>query len=131
MSLTAGWYKLVIPDGVDPDMPGIYEWEIAGVGRYIGKYTHRSRPFSEYERNVLKIINGLPYRPSKPDRFRSIHRALHLAHQSGRAIKLTIVENCTPENLTSRERELIKERGTLNGRNGKQAVAELILGNFK
>ncbi|AXV15800.1 hypothetical protein CYG48_08890 [Neorhizobium sp. SOG26] len=114
--LPKGWYLLYIADGVDPDRPGIYQWEIEGAGVYIGKYTRRSRPFLEYERNVIKILVGRPYRPQKPAAFRRIHRELCAAHLEGRAIKLTILENCTPEQLSERESELIRDRGTLNGR---------------
>jgi len=109
-----------VADGVDLDLPGIYVWEIEGVGTYIGKYTRRTRPLLEYERNVIKILSGRPYRPQKPTAFRRIHRELHAAHVEGRQITLTILENCMPSDLTRRERELILERGTLNGRQKKQ-----------
>jgi hypothetical protein len=47
--LLDGWYEVEIAEGVDLDRPGIYEWIIEGAGRYIGKYTHISRPFKEYK----------------------------------------------------------------------------------
>lgn len=114
--LPSNWYSLIVVDGVDPNLPGIYQWEIEGGGIYIGKFTHRSRPFGEYERNVLKLLAGRPYRPQKPAAFRRIHRELHAAHIEGRKITLTILANCLPSELGLRERELIAERGTLNGR---------------
>lgn len=114
--LPQNWYTLIIGDGVDPNLPGIYRWDIEGAGVYVGKFTHRSRPFLEYERNVAKMISGRPYRPQKPNAFRRIHRELHAAHVAGRQITLTIVENCSVSSLTARERELIVEVGTLNGR---------------
>jgi hypothetical protein len=43
--------ELVIAEEADPMRPGIYEWVIEGAGRYIGKYTHRTRP--ERERGNL------------------------------------------------------------------------------
>lgn len=125
-TLSAPWYTLIVPDGVDPDLPGIYQWEIDGVGTYIGKYTRKSRPFREYEANVLKILEGRPYRPRKPDSFRAVHRALWLGHATGRSITLTILENCAPEALLQRETELAKERGTLNGPRGRKVLEEFL-----
>ena len=110
------WFSCIIELGVDTSKPGIYQWEIDGAGIYIGKYTHFSRPIREYERNVLKMLTGRPYRPKKPDAWRRIHRELYAALTDGRAIKLTILENCSSEQLAIRERQLIAERGTLNGR---------------
>ncbi len=112
---TADWYKVQINDGVDLTKPGIYEWHIEGVGRYIGKFTHLTRPLREYQRNVAKLQGGLPYRPQKPDGFRRVHRELASAAATGRTMVLTILENVSPELLHSREAELIKERGDLNG----------------
>ncbi|TIV95596.1 MAG: hypothetical protein E5V85_20430 [Mesorhizobium sp.] len=114
-SLPPNWYSYVLTENVDETRPGIYEWHIDGVGSYVGKYTWISRPKKEYERNVVKLLSGRPYRPKKPGGFRRIHRELLDAHRLGRAITLTILENVDPGLLTLRERELIAERGTLNG----------------
>jgi len=114
--LPADWYQHEIREGVRLDLPGIYEWIVEGSGRYIGKYTHQSRPFREYERNVLRILRGHAYRPRKPDGFRRIHRSLAQAVLDGRRITLVILENCSLDRLHAREAELIAERGTLNGR---------------
>ncbi|VVT04779.1 hypothetical protein [Rhizobium sp. EC-SD404] len=110
------WYVLEFADGANLSRPGIYEWVIEGAGSYVGKFTHASRPLKEYERNVRKIIQGRPYRTKKPKAFRPVHVELERAHREGRKITLRIVENCLATDLTSRERTLIKERGTLNGR---------------
>ena len=126
MALDEGWYRLVIPEGVDPSLPGIYQWDIDGIGTYVGRYTHSTRPLIEYEANVLKIIDGRPYRPKKPNSFRAVHTALHMGHVSGRQITLTILENCPLHQLDDREKELVKERGSLNGRKGKALLARLI-----
>jgi hypothetical protein len=65
---------------------------------------------------VIKIITGKPYRPNKPTGFRYIHKVLHESHVNKRQITLKILENAEPgEEQNRRERELIKERGTLNG----------------
>ncbi|RWB89233.1 MAG: hypothetical protein EOQ52_12725 [Mesorhizobium sp.] len=113
--LESGWYSYVLPENVDEKRPGIYQWNIDGVGSYIGKYTWINRPKQEYEKNILKILNGRPYRPQKPAGFRRIHRELFEAARKGLAITLTILENVEPALLNQRERELIAERGTLNG----------------
>jgi len=115
--LPAGWYDYILTDGVDEKKPGIYEWRIEGAGSYIGKYTRISRPKIEYEKNVLKILNGWPYRSKKPEKFRRVHRELERAHREGRRITLVILENVDPFLLNQRESELIADRGTLNGRN--------------
>jgi hypothetical protein len=122
-TLPINWFSLVVAPGVDTSMPGVYQWEIEGVGLYVGKYTHFSRPMVEYERNVIKMLNRRPYRPKKPTAFRRIHRELYAAALAGIAVKLTILENCQPDRLTARERELIAERGTLNGRAGRYQIA--------
>lgn len=114
--LPLGWYQYILTDGVNETLPGIYEWRIEGVGSYIGKYSQIRRPKWEYEKNVLKILNGWPYRPRKPDKFRRIHRELAKAHRDGRHITLIILENVDPSSLNQRENELITERGALNGR---------------
>lgn len=108
------WFTLEVVDGATLDAPGIYEWTIEGGGRYIGKFTRKSRPLRHYHRNVIRLITGHPYRLNKPDGFRLIHRELAKAATAGRDITLTILENPAPTNLVRRERELIKERGTLN-----------------
>jgi hypothetical protein len=113
--LPAEWFDYVRADHINEAKPGIYEWRIEGTGVYIGKYTWISRPTKEYAKNVLRILNGLPYRPKNPNGFRRIHRALVQAHREGRKITLTILENVEPSNLNQREHELIAERGTLNG----------------
>ena len=41
--LPDAWYSLTIADGADSDFPGLYEFEIEGVGSYIGKYTNLSQ----------------------------------------------------------------------------------------
>ncbi|MCP9482717.1 hypothetical protein NNA36_12170 [Shimia sp. CNT1-13L.2] len=96
--------------------PGIYSWEIEGRGVYVGKYTRKSRPLSEYNKNVRNLLNGKPYRRSKPDGFREIHRALAEAVTLERTIILKLVENCPSELLNERERHWIAQiaRGDLN-----------------
>lgn len=112
--LPDGWYEFVVPPDVQLDRPGIYEWAIDGLGRYIGKYKWINRPRLEYGRNVNRLLAGKPYRKSKPGGFRLIHTALFNAWRDGRQIRLTILENVDPANIDAREQELIRERGELN-----------------
>jgi hypothetical protein len=80
--LSEGWFGVTIAEGADKARPGLYEWHIDGVGSYIGKYQRIRRPLKEYERNLARLLSGLPYRKSKPDGFRRIHRELAEAVQS-------------------------------------------------
>ncbi len=120
--LVEDWYTVRVLDGVDLNLPGIYEWTIEGVGTYIGKYTRISRPLREYQRNIAKIRLKHPYRPKNPEGFRRIHRAL--AEAQGGKVTLTILENVAPEILNAREAELIRERGTLNGKASEKGKQE-------
>jgi hypothetical protein len=110
--------ELILAQDVSLDKPGIYAWEIEGKGVYVGKYTHKSRPLREYEKNVRRLLAGEPYRPQKPHGFRRVHHALAEAVVAGRQIILHILENCDAEDLDARERYLIDElaSGGLNGR---------------
>lgn len=110
------WFQLSIPDGIDLSKPGIYQWQIAGGGTYIGKSKNLRSRLREYDNNVRKQGLGLPYRKSKPDAFRLIHRQLHAAKKAGAEITVTVLENCSIENLIDRERHWIAARATLNGR---------------
>ncbi len=114
--LRPGWHDYTLQAGVSENRPGLYEWRIEGAGSYIGKYTWISRPKSEYERNLLRMLNGWPYRPKKPNGFRPVHRALECAYREGRQVTLIILENVDSAQLARREREVIAERGALNGR---------------
>lgn len=109
--------KLVVSKGATLDASGIYAWTIQGVGVYVGKYTRKSRPLSEYNRNVRNVLTGRPYRKNNPDGFRRIHLELAKAVEAGIAIELRIVENCHTDDLNDRERVIIRElaSGGLNG----------------
>ena len=125
--LPRSWFEFRIADGADCSRPGLYEWHIEGVGRYIGKFKRINRPRKEYGRNVARLINGLPYRKGKPDGFRRIHVELAQAVRSGRRIELTILENPPLADINRRELELIAERGSLNagGRYSHKAAEPL------
>jgi len=101
------WY-LFVP-AADIDKPGLYRWDIEGVGSYIGKYTKPSRPKKHYARNVRRLLANEPYRKNKPEGFRVIHRVLAKAFCQGRRITLTIVKNYPVEELHDRERAMINE----------------------
>jgi hypothetical protein len=108
--LPADWFGYICNEGVSEDKPGIYEWKIGGVGCYIGKYSRISRPKKEYGRNIVRLLNKLPYRKSKPNDYRSIHRALGEAVENRIHIELCILENVGPSKLNARERALIEQR---------------------
>ena len=117
MAYPHNWFVRRDVEGFDPIRPGLYIWEIEGAGRYVGRYTHLSRPLKEYSRNVHRLRTGVSYRPAKPNGFRRIHRALAAAADEGRAVTLHLVANCGREELSDRERRMIAEvRPELNGR---------------
>ncbi len=97
-------HRNVISNGLDWELPGIYMWEIEGIGKYIGRYTAKRRPFNEYCNNIRKICQKQPYRPQKPDKFRLIHKALHNAMHDGHSITLSLLENVRRDALSEREK---------------------------
>ncbi|MFM5949286.1 MAG: hypothetical protein ACKOPM_08650 [Novosphingobium sp.] len=112
------WFELTIGAGSTLERPGIYLWSIDDTTSYVGRYSKKSRPLGEYPRNVFRIREGIPYRPQDPDGFRAIHHHLAAAADEGRAIKLTILENCDAGELNQRERfyrEQIPTTKSLNG----------------
>ena len=108
------WFVRDIPEGRSLTLPGIYEWRIEGVGSYVGKSKGLTRRLREYPNNVRKLLSGLPYRRGKPDRFRRIHHELRAAMESGRRVTVTIIENCSVDEINERERYWIVQRGDLN-----------------
>lgn len=122
---------LEVPDGLTLELPGIYTWTISGVGCYVGKYTRKSRPLKEYNKNVDRLLNKQPYRPGKPDGFRKVHRALAQAVLQGRNIKLSIVANGQNSELIDLERASIEShvwRGLNQTRQAKGTRQRPILG---
>lgn len=115
IQLPEDWYTLIEIEGVDCTKSGLYEWKIEGVGSYIGKYTHINRPKKHYTRNVTNLLNNKPYRKNSAV-FRRIHHELAEAWRNQKQITLTILENCSREEINSREQALIKGRGKLNGK---------------
>ena len=112
------WFELTIGAGATLDRPGIYLWSINDEMFYVGRYSKKSRPLGEYPKNVFRLRTGLPYRPKDPDGFRAIHRYLATSADSGRLIKIAILENCDTEELNQRERyhrKRIPKAKLLNG----------------
>lgn len=109
--LPLDWYTREKLEGVQDDLPGIYEWRIDGVGVYIGKYGKIDRPTKEYGRNLNRMLNGQEYRLGKGNAYRYIHHKLLAAHKEGAKITLTILENVIdPLQRNTREQALIDER---------------------
>jgi hypothetical protein len=110
-TLSSDWCTELSLGGADPSKPGLYEWRIEGLGVYIGQFTRRSRHRREYRLNVLRLLNGSPYRKTNPDGLRSIHHALATAVSEGKRITLTILENQADKSERNhREQELIRIR---------------------
>jgi hypothetical protein len=118
--VVGSWATVVIEPVVDLSRPGLYEWIIEGVGSYIGVFTSPSRPFGEYSKNVTNLLNGKPYRKNKPESFRDIHYDLAEAFLLQKNITLRLLETISDRaSRHSKEQELIRNRGFLNGTNGQ------------
>ena len=98
--------------GADPAQPLIYLWEISDQDgevycRYVGKASRGAhRPRTQYCRNVNNILHGRPYRKSKPEEFRAIHRRMADAVQCGHTLRLSFLCNVGPdENINLLERK--------------------------
>ena len=107
-------------NGLDPEQPLIYRWEIlnhAGVriACYVGKSKNGAkRPPRDYKRNVRRLLAGQPYRKSKPDEFRAIHRLMAEAVRQDQALVLTLLRNVSPdENINDAEQKLRQEHGAM------------------
>ncbi len=107
LNLHPDWYEEISVPGVDPALPGIYEWRIEGVGCYIGQYTRSSRPRREYGKNVANIEVGRPYRKGNPNGFRKVHHSLHKAMKTHKRITLTIFENCIDKVVRNRREQAL------------------------
>jgi hypothetical protein len=111
-TMKSDWYLIIRDDGSD-GLPGIYDWRIhhsdGTQSCYIGRFTDASR-FKSYERNVHRLLNDLPYRPSNPTGFRKVHRYLLAAVRNGLRVELRIVENCPTDRLNEREQHWIARR---------------------
>ncbi|MNJ61220.1 hypothetical protein D3C77_569990 [compost metagenome] len=91
------------PGSIDQRKPLLYMWQIAEddgqvVYRYVGKAQGGAgRPLKHYRRNVDNFIAGKPYRKSKPDRWRDVHRWLIWAVLTDRPITLYLIRNVPEE----------------------------------
>lgn len=98
-------------NGVEEGLPLLYLWEIGGL-RYIGKASRGSRrPLKHYSRNVRRLLAGLPYRRSKPEGFRNVHRALHAAVLQSLPIKLVLLKNVELARINEEEQVAIRQYG--------------------
>lgn len=93
------YIRQLAPDGtaIDLNAPLIYLWEIfnaAGdvVGRYVGKADGGDRrPMEHYKRNVIKLLDGRPYKKGKS--YRRVHYGLAAAVQAEHNIVLSYLCN--------------------------------------
>jgi hypothetical protein len=107
--LRAGWF-VVEASEAELVHAGIYEWEIANIGIYVGKSKNLTSRLREYPNNVRKLLAGAPYRLSNPGGFRIIHRSLADAHQQQISVKFRVLETCECDSLNERERYWIAHR---------------------
>ncbi|WP_028946718.1 hypothetical protein [Synechocystis sp. PCC 6714] len=108
---------------VDPTRALIYLWEIINLNeqneqvlyRYVGEASQGAdRPRTHYSRNVNKILQKRPYRKSKPDDFREIHRKMAEAIKNNHAIKLSFLCNVQDnEDINDLERKWQQHYGLL------------------
>lgn len=108
-----------LPADVVDTAPLIYMWEIRdGAGRLMGRYVGKAkdganRPLKHYKRNVANILVGKPYRKSKPNGFRRIHRALAEAEAKGFQITLRFLCNIgEDEDINEVEQRHIREQNS-------------------
>lgn len=100
-----------MPGSIDQSKPLLYMWQIADddgqvVYRYVGKAQGGSaRPLKHYRRNVDNFIAGKPYRKSKPELWREVHKWLIWAVLTERPITLFLIRNVqVDENIYLAER---------------------------
>ena len=127
--LRDGWYIKNVPDDVDLNATGIYEWRIEGVGVYVGKAKRLKDRMSAYPRNVRRMLEGRPWRQGKlQNGYRRVHHALRRAHDEGHVVTFSVLELCSFEDYGRREtawvlvrRQEEAEGGlmVLNGRRGE------------
>ena len=113
-----------IKNDVNESAPLLYLWEILdtssgqSIGRYVGKAKNGSRrPLKHYVRNVRRLLRGEAYRKSKPNAYRTVHRAMRDAVQNGQQITLTLIRNIpSGEDIDLAERDaIVFYRCNLNG----------------
>lgn len=106
-SLKSNWYFVA----TEPEnRPGIYEWKIEGEGVYVGQAKRLAARMRAYPNNVRKILNKMRWRAGSSRDFRSVHHALHRAHESGATVTFSVLAYCAAESLNERERYWIGVR---------------------
>jgi hypothetical protein len=120
--LRDGWFTREIAETIDLDAPGIYEWRIEGTGVYIGKAKVLRNRINAYPRNVLAMLNGRPWHGDPTRSYRPIHHALHQAHESKGAVKVTVLENCGLEERSAREQMWIAKRRAESNAGGPRVL---------
>jgi hypothetical protein len=99
------------PGSVNQSAALIYLWEIFDNqgGRYgsVGKAGGGAyRPLHHYHCNVNNLLAGKPYRKSKPDKYRKVHRRLADAVLQGWQVRLRLLCNVSgDDDISSVERE--------------------------
>ena len=108
--LRPDWY--LQPDEVDfnLDQSGVYEWQIDGVGIYVGKAKNLRRRLREYPNNVRRMLDGLAWHGDPNKKYRLIHEALRRAYDAGTSVRVVVLETCEPSARAKLERWWIEKR---------------------
>lgn len=110
IKLRDGWYTLAELDAADLDVAGIYQWEIEGVGIYVGKALKLGKRIRAYPNNVRRMIQGLHWHGDASKEYRRVHHALREAYEAGNSVAVRILERCDPAERKKREDEWIARR---------------------
>jgi len=104
------WWTREVPDHIDLNLPGVYEWRLGAESLYVGKSSRLKRRLRHYPNNVRNLIAGQAYRKGKPTSYRTVHHELRSAHDRLLTVIVTVLENCDKANLNERERYWIMRR---------------------
>lgn len=119
--LRPDWYQIV-DAGFDLTASGIYEWQIEGVGIYVGKAKSLRRRLKHYPDNVRRMIDGLHWHADPTKKYRRIHEALRQAYEAGVRVHVVILENCEPLDRAKRESFWIRKRRAECSNGGPQVL---------
>ena len=92
--MRARWYTFVNDLKADLDLPGIYEWRIPDVGLYVVQASKLRSRLADYENNILRMLEGMPYHGDPKRDYRPIHYELLRAHNQGVSVIAAVLENC-------------------------------------
>jgi len=104
------FYAQILGASFDLNAPGIYQWEIEGVGIYVGKALKLRSRIRAYPNNVRRMVAGLHWHGDPSKEFRPIHKHLREAHDNGTKVIVKVLENCHRDTRAEREQHWISQR---------------------